>query len=156
MAVYSRIAGTGSGLPEKILTNQDLEKFVETSDEWIVTRTGIRTRRIVEGDQAASDLAVPAAEAALREAGISAPWCDTVIPASNAGAEKLATDPRVAFLSFIGLGVLRVDGPDLRPERLRLGPPALLGGRQGGLHEGIQGLAQGGLQRTSRQGSPEA
>jgi len=44
--IYSRIAGTGSYLPEKVLTNQDLEKMVDTSDEWIQTRTGIRERHI--------------------------------------------------------------------------------------------------------------
>lgn len=73
------ILGLGMHVPPRILTNADLEKIVETSDEWIVTRTGIRTRRIVEGDQAASDLAVPAAEAALRDAGISAADLDLII-----------------------------------------------------------------------------
>ncbi len=73
------VLGLGIHVPPRVLTNADLEKIVETSDEWIVTRTGIRTRRIVEGDQAASDLAVPAAEAALREAGISAADLDLII-----------------------------------------------------------------------------
>lgn len=73
------VLGLGMHVPPRILTNADLEKIVETSDEWIVTRTGIRTRRIVEGDQAASDLAVPAAEAALRDAGISAADLDLII-----------------------------------------------------------------------------
>lgn len=73
------ILGLGMHVPPRILTNADLEKIVETSDEWIVTRTGIRTRRIVDGDQAASDLAVPAAEAALRDAGISAADLDLII-----------------------------------------------------------------------------
>jgi len=73
------ILGLGIHVPPRILTNADLEKIVETNDEWIVTRTGIRTRRIVDGDQAASDLAVPAAEAALRDAGISAEDLDLII-----------------------------------------------------------------------------
>lgn len=73
------ILGLGMHVPPRILTNADLEKIVETNDEWIVTRTGIRTRRIVDGDQAASDLAVPAAEAALRDAGISAKDLDLII-----------------------------------------------------------------------------
>lgn len=73
------VLGLGMHVPPRILTNADLEKIVETSDEWIVTRTGIRTRRIVEGDQAASDLAVPAAEAALRDAGISAEDLDLIV-----------------------------------------------------------------------------
>ena len=50
------IAGTGSYLPEKILTNEDLSKFVETSDEWIVTRTGIKERRIAAADESTSHL----------------------------------------------------------------------------------------------------
>ena len=56
-----QITGTGSYLPEKVLTNFDLEKMVDTSDEWIMTRTGISERRIVEHGAATSDLAVKAA-----------------------------------------------------------------------------------------------
>ena len=56
-----KIIGTGSFVPEKILTNSDLEKIVETSDEWISTRTGIRERHIAENDQFTSDLAEQAA-----------------------------------------------------------------------------------------------
>ena len=55
--MYARIAGTGSYLPEKILTNHDLEKMVDTSDEWIVSRSGIRERHIAAEDELASDLA---------------------------------------------------------------------------------------------------
>ncbi|MEC8934940.1 MAG: 3-oxoacyl-ACP synthase, partial [Planctomycetota bacterium] len=51
-----RIAGTGRYVPEKVLTNTDLEKIVETSDEWIIKRTGIRERRIAAEDQSTSDL----------------------------------------------------------------------------------------------------
>ena len=64
MAVYSRIAGTGSGLPEKILTNKDLEQFVETSDEWIASRTGIRQRHVAAEGETTCDLAERAARAA--------------------------------------------------------------------------------------------
>ena len=60
-----RIAGTGRYVPEKVLTNTDLEKIVETSDEWIIKRTGIRERRIAAEDQSTSDLALEAARAAL-------------------------------------------------------------------------------------------
>ena len=66
------IAGTGSCAPEKILSNADLEKIVETSDEWIRTRSGIRERRIAAPDQAASDLATVAAQRALKSAGVKA------------------------------------------------------------------------------------
>jgi 3-oxoacyl-[acyl-carrier-protein] synthase-3 len=68
----SFIAGTGSYAPEKILTNADLEKMVETSDQWIVERTGIRERRIAAPDQATSDLALVAAQRALADAGLAA------------------------------------------------------------------------------------
>lgn len=76
------IIGIGSYVPEKILTNKDLEKIVETSDEWIVDRTGIKERRIAEADVATSDLAVHAAEKALLDAGVSADEIDLVIVAT--------------------------------------------------------------------------
>jgi 3-oxoacyl-[acyl-carrier-protein] synthase III len=69
--VHSRIAGTGSYLPEKVLTNRDLEGMVDTSDEWIVTRTGIRERRIAADAEQASDLALHASRAALEAAGLA-------------------------------------------------------------------------------------
>lgn len=67
----TRIAGTGSYLPEKRLTNADLEKMVETSDQWIRERTGISTRRIAADDQVTSDLALEAAKIALKAANTS-------------------------------------------------------------------------------------
>ncbi len=63
--INAGIVGVGSYLPPKILTNADLEKMVDTSNEWIITRTGIKERRIVEGDVATSDLAVEAAKKAI-------------------------------------------------------------------------------------------
>lgn len=63
------ILGTGSYLPEKVLTNADLEKMVDTNDEWIVSRTGIRERRIAAPEEASSDLSVKAAEKALKKPG---------------------------------------------------------------------------------------
>ncbi|RAL26145.1 beta-ketoacyl-ACP synthase III [Thermoflavimicrobium daqui] len=76
------ILGTGAYLPEKVLTNADLEKLVDTSDEWIVSRTGIKERRIAAPDEASSDLAVKAAEQALRRAGIGAEEIDLIIVAT--------------------------------------------------------------------------
>lgn len=73
------ILGLGVHVPSRVLTNADLEKMVDTSDEWIITRTGIRTRRVVDPDQAASDLAVPAALAAMADAGLSADDVDLII-----------------------------------------------------------------------------
>ncbi len=72
----SRIAGTGSYLPEKLLTNADLEKLVDTSDAWIVERTGIRQRHIAAPDQAMTDLALIAAQRALEAAGTTAQEID--------------------------------------------------------------------------------
>ena len=76
------ILGTGIHLPEKRLTNFDLEKMVDTSDEWIVTRSGIRERRLVEPHQKTSDIAVLAAEMALRNSGIRPEQIGAVMLAS--------------------------------------------------------------------------
>jgi 3-oxoacyl-[acyl-carrier-protein] synthase-3 len=66
------IIGTGSYVPERVLSNADLEKMVETSDEWILTRTGIRERRIAADGETTSDMAAKAAQAALENAGATA------------------------------------------------------------------------------------
>lgn len=76
------IIGTGSYVPEKVLTNRDLEAMVETSDEWIYSRTGMRERHIAAADQAASDLGAEAAKKALADAGIGADEIDLVIVAT--------------------------------------------------------------------------
>ncbi len=76
------IIGVGSYAPEKIVTNKDLEKIVETSDEWIVSRTGIKQRHIVEPGVATSSLAAEAAERALLDAGVSADEIDLIIVAT--------------------------------------------------------------------------
>lgn len=76
------ILGTGFYVPEKIMTNADLEKIVETSDEWIVERTGIKERRIAEDNQPMSDLALRAAKAALADAGVAAEDLNLIIVAT--------------------------------------------------------------------------
>ena len=76
------IIGTGSYVPEEVLTNRDLEKIVETSDEWIYSRTGMRERHIAAADQAASDLGAEAAKKAIADAGIGADEIDLVIVAT--------------------------------------------------------------------------
>jgi 3-oxoacyl-[acyl-carrier-protein] synthase-3 len=76
------ITGLGAYAPEKVLTNADLERMVETSDEWIATRTGIRERRIAADGEAASDLALPAARQALEEAGTDPEELDLIIVAT--------------------------------------------------------------------------
>jgi len=78
-----RIRSTGIYLPEKILTNADLEKMVETSDEWITTRTGIKERRIAAEDQTSSDLGVAAAQMALGRGGLKAEDIDLILVATN-------------------------------------------------------------------------
>jgi 3-oxoacyl-[acyl-carrier-protein] synthase-3 len=77
-----KITGTGSYLPDKILTNFDLEKMMDTSDEWITTRTGIKERHIASKDEATSDLATEAAKKALAMAGISPKELDVVMVAT--------------------------------------------------------------------------
>jgi len=80
---YSRIIGTGSYLPEKILTNTDLENMVETSDEWIVTRTGIRERHIAAEGETTCDMAEQAARLAMQSAGITHSEIDLIIVATT-------------------------------------------------------------------------
>jgi 3-oxoacyl-[acyl-carrier-protein] synthase-3 len=76
------ITGVGSYLPTKILTNADLEKMVETSDEWITTRTGIKERRMAAKDQFTSDMAAEAARRAMKMAGVSAEQIELIIVAT--------------------------------------------------------------------------
>jgi 3-oxoacyl-[acyl-carrier-protein] synthase-3 len=77
--IYSRIAGTGSYLPEKVLTNDDLAKLVDTSDEWITSRTGIRERHIAAEGETTGDLAYHAAVRALEAAGVAASELDLIV-----------------------------------------------------------------------------
>ena len=79
---YSRILGTGSYLPEQTLSNVDLEKMVDTSDEWITTRTGIKERRIAETGKGVSSLAHKASSIALKRAGIKPKDIDLIIVAT--------------------------------------------------------------------------
>jgi 3-oxoacyl-[acyl-carrier-protein] synthase-3 len=79
MAVYSRIVGTGSYLPEKVLTNADLEKMVDTTDEWIVSRSGIRERHVAAEGETTCDLAFHAATRALEAAGMKGEEIELVV-----------------------------------------------------------------------------
>jgi 3-oxoacyl-[acyl-carrier-protein] synthase-3 len=76
------IIGTGSYVPEKILTNAELSRMVDTSDEWITTRTGIKERRLAAKDEHTSDMATKAAQAALEQAGISGEEIDLILLAT--------------------------------------------------------------------------
>ena len=80
---HARIAGTGSYLPERILTNRELEAMVDTTDEWIVTRTGIRERHIIADGETTSDMALHASRRAIQAAGIEARAIDMIIVATT-------------------------------------------------------------------------
>ena len=99
---FSKIAGTGSYLPKKILNNLDLEKMVDTTDEWIFTRTGIRERHIAASDEFTSDLALIAAQNAIASAGILASDIDLIIIATTT-PDKIF--PSVATMVQRKLGV---------------------------------------------------
>jgi 3-oxoacyl-[acyl-carrier-protein] synthase-3 len=76
------ITGIGANAPERVMTNDELAEIVDTSDEWIVERTGIRERRVAAPDEALSDLALPAAQAALEHAGVQASEVDLIVVAT--------------------------------------------------------------------------
>ena len=81
--IHARITGTGSYAPKKVITNHDLEKLVDTSDEWITERTGIKERRIAEKGQSTSDLAYEAAHKALKAAKLTAQELDLILVATT-------------------------------------------------------------------------
>src|SRR3546814_12100793 len=81
--IRSVVVGCGSYLPERILTNADLEKLVDTSDEWIIERTGIHQRHIAADNEKTSDLALNAARAALADAGVAVDEVDLIVLATS-------------------------------------------------------------------------
>ena len=83
MKRYGNIIGWGKYVPSKVITNADLEKMLDTSDEWIVARTGIRERHIVEDGETTSSMSVAAAKTALHKAGVSARELDLIIVATS-------------------------------------------------------------------------
>ncbi len=100
--IYSRIAGTGSYLPKKILTNAELESMVDTTDEWIFSRTGIRERHIVADDEFTSDLALHAARQAIASANIAANDIDLIIVATTT-PDKIFPSTAVTLQNKLGL-----------------------------------------------------
>lgn len=106
----ARIVGTGSYLPERVLSNHDLEKLVETSDEWIVTRTGMKERRIAREDEFTSDMGAEAARRALQAAGKRADEIDLILvatlspdyifPSTATLIQGLLKAPQAAALDF--------------------------------------------------------
>ena len=108
--IRSQIIGTGYGLPEKILTNDDLSKMVETSDEWISTRTGIRSRHVAESDEYTSDFCIKAAEMALKNAGMTAEDVDFVIVATVTPDKTFpSTAAQIGKILGIRYGVAAMD-----------------------------------------------
>ena len=107
---FSRISGTGCYLPEKILTNADLEKMVETNDMWIRERTGIQTRHIAADTQATSDLGYEAAKKAIEAAGITAQDIDAILFATVTPDQIM---PNTASLLQAKLGCRPVMAVDL-------------------------------------------
>jgi 3-oxoacyl-[acyl-carrier-protein] synthase III len=104
------ITGVGSHVPDRVLTNFDLAKIVDTSDEWIVTRTGISERRIAGEDEATSDLAVGAARRALEHAGVAAADVDLIIVATVSPDTAF---PAVASLVQTAVGASNAGAFDL-------------------------------------------
>jgi len=109
----SRVIGTGHYLPPRIVTNFDVMKMMETSDEFIVSRTGVRERRHAEADQSASDLAVPACRAAVEDAGIDMKDIDLLIMNT---ITPDAADPGCAFFLQDKLGVPGIAVMDIRQQ----------------------------------------
>ena len=106
----ARIVGTGSYVPARVLTNADLEKLVDTSDEWIVTRTGISERHVASDDEATSDLAYHAARAALESSGVDPGDLDMILVAT---ATPDMFFPSTACVLQDRLGARRSGGLDI-------------------------------------------
>lgn len=100
-SIRVRIAGTGRYLPERVMTNAELETMVETSDEWIRTRTGIRERRIAASDEGSADMGAAAGIAALENAGISPADVDLVV-VSTATPDRLMPSTACDIQAIIG------------------------------------------------------
>lgn len=106
----SRVSGVGSYLPEKLLTNHDIEKLVDTNDQWITERTGIQRRHIAAENEACSDLSLKAAQRALNEAGLTAKDLDMIIVCTVSGDQVM---PSTACVLQAKLGARQVVAFDL-------------------------------------------
>lgn len=111
MRMKAKIIGTGSYLPEKVLTNQDLEKMVETSDEWIVSRTGMKERRIAGDEEYTSHMGAKAARAALDDAGLQADQIDFILVATLSPDYQF---PSTACLIQTEIGAKNAAGADIQ------------------------------------------
>jgi 3-oxoacyl-[acyl-carrier-protein] synthase-3 len=109
--IFSKIIGVGSYLPKKVLTNKDLEKSLDTTDEWITSRTGIKQRHIVAPDEQTSDLAFEAARHAITNASISADAIDLIIVATTT-SDKIF--PSTACIVQTKLGIKNCPAFDIQ------------------------------------------
>ena len=134
MSVPIGIAGIGSYVPDEVVTNADLEKMVDTSDEWIVQRTGIRERRKAAPDQCSSDLATHAAKMALEDAGVAPEEIGLVIVATATPDQSF---PATAIQVIENLGCTNAGGWDLS---------AACSGFVYGVHAGAQFVGSGAMQ----------
>jgi 3-oxoacyl-[acyl-carrier-protein] synthase III len=113
MPVASKIIGTGHYVPDKIVTNFDIMKMMDTSDEFIVSRTGIRERRHVEADVCVTDIAVPACRAAVADAGLNMEDIDCIIMNTITPDHN---DPGCAFFLHAKLGVGNIPAIDIKEQ----------------------------------------
>ena len=111
--IRARITGVGSCLPPRVITNDDLAALMDTSDEWIVLRTGIRERRWVDPDTGTSDLALGASQEALSAAGLSAPDLDLIILATLSPDHEF---PGTACFLQAKLGLVGTPALDVRQQ----------------------------------------
>jgi 3-oxoacyl-[acyl-carrier-protein] synthase III len=137
VTIRSVIVGTGSCLPERRVSNAELAERIDTSDEWIVERTGIRERRVAADDQALSDLAMPAARQALEQAGIDAGTVDLVIVAT--------VTPDMAFPSAGAIIADELGAPDAAAYDLSAGCTGFMYAVAQGYGMVAAGLAQRAL-----------
>ena len=108
---HSRIAGTGSYLPERILTNAELERTIDTTDEWIFSRTGIRERHIVAENEHTSDMAFEAAKKAIESASVDLQTIDLIVVATTTPDRIF---PSTACLLQQKLGIVNCPAFDLQ------------------------------------------
>ena len=108
--VAAGVLGVGHHVPERVVTNRDLESRLDTTDEWIRTRTGIRERRVAAPDEAVSDLALPAAREALRQAGLHPQELDLILVATVTPDHAF---PSTACVLQHGLGAQRAAAMDI-------------------------------------------
>lgn len=136
MSPFAHITGWGTAIPERVLTNAELEKMVDTTDEWIVSRTGIKERRIASDEQTSASLATEAALHALQVAGINPPDVDLIIVSTSSPEH---TFPATACLVQDRIGAIRAGAFDLS---------AACSGFIFGLHLASQSIRSGSIRNA--------